>query len=127
MNQTEPLNSEKKPSGTLERLLSKAELDLVRNRKTQEQLMLAFLDFRTNFKNLKEEKIIKIDTYKQLLYSIDNSLKLLRDYKIEELNHVKKIKQIKNQIQDYRKPPEPVEPKKVKTKVYEFARYRKET
>ncbi len=89
--------------------------------------MLAFINFRANFKTLKQEKIIKIDSYKQLLYSIDNTLKLLRDYKIEEVGHVKKIKQIKLSIQDYHKPPEPVEPKKVKPKVYEFARYRKET
>lgn len=125
MNQSEPL-SEKKPSGTLERLLSKAEIDLTRNRKTQEQLTLAFLSLKANFKTLKSEKIIKIDSYKNILYNLDNTLRLIRDYKLEEFGHVKKIKQIKLSIQDFQKPPEPVEPKKVKPKIYEFARYKKQ-
>lgn len=124
MNQSEPLKNEK-PSGTLERLLSKAEIDLARNRKTQEQLTLAFLSLKANFKTLKQEKIIIIDIYKNLLYNIDNTLKLIRDYKLEEFQHLKKIKEIKSQIQHYQKPVVP-EPKKPKPKIYEFARYKKQ-
>jgi len=126
MNQVEPQTEPTKPVGTtLERLCQKAEIELNRNRKTQEQLNLAFFGLRNNFKNLKQEKIIKIDSYKQILYSIENCLKLLKDYKLEEFQHLKKIKEIKMQIQISQKPVAPIEPKKVKPKIYDFSRYQK--
>ena len=52
MNQVEPQTEPTKPVGTtLERLCQKAEIELNRNRKTQEQLNLAFFGLRNNFKN----------------------------------------------------------------------------
>jgi hypothetical protein len=120
MNQVEPQEKESRLNASLERLYKKAEIDLNRNRKTQEQLNLAFFGFKTNFKNLKQEKIIKLDGYKNLLYSIENCLKLLKEYKIEEFNYLKNLKEIKGQLNNYKKPLEPKEPPRPESKVYEL-------
>jgi NADH:ubiquinone oxidoreductase subunit C len=83
---------------SLERLKNKAEISLAKNRKLQEQFNLVYQTLVQNFKNLKKEKIIKIDIYQNLLFNIDKILKLLIDYKKEELELVKQIKELSNKI-----------------------------
>lgn len=108
----------------LNKVAKQLETDLRSNRKTQEQLALAFSLLLSNFKSLKTEKIIKIDIYQKNVYDIEKILKVLKEYKIEELSLVKKIKQIEKKKEfDHIKPK--IKIKKEDAKIYEISNYKR--